>query len=633
MSLGDISMDDYLKINASIPSATPATAVSDSFNTLRCHDCGRQYGDAHGFPDLCVSAATWNEIACDGANLLCPSCICKRAHDAGVDARAEFRSGPFRVLTDGPVIDTPRLEEAIAKDHAASLARLTCFISDNLDDVGAKWAGLSSVDAAIDWIGRLRKKALSVAPAAQAVPQDVLAWARIEKCEDDQSRDLRSDIEQRRLNVATFILSLADTAQPATPEPAEKCGAWGVCDQPIGHNMGNPDLPEYHRPLAKTPEPAPQQPASEAEILNWETWAYKRPIADMERCYLVGSDTIRAAVKLMRRPAAPALEAEVARLKAEANAARLVREAADREIERLTKERDEARSELILVTGANEARSAVKAVLDQAGVAKVVKHLHAGDDEMHEMHEAHATIMERVGLLVKERDAALAAAKHVIALYDGDCHFNTETNDSHSSAMEDMRAALAAKPPEAAEPVTPAPLGDCSAPDFNGHVPTANQDPTVCAVCGKHYKWWTIVPCEGKPPAAPQPASAARELPAAPVLGAISVADYLKIANVGALNLYHVQDSDYPKHVLARDYGEAVRFWEAHHRREMGVPEDEEVESPRGVALVAESDDIVFDGIGKPRPVCGHSACSQNFIDTGDTSCVEDFATEDETRG
>lgn len=27
-------------------------------------------------------------------------------------------------------------------------------------------------------------------------------------------------------------------------------------------------------------------------------------------------------------------------------------------------------------------------------------------------------------------------------------------------------------------------------------------------------------------------------------------------------------------------------------------------------------------------PTCGHSACSQNFIDTGDASCVEDFATD-----
>lgn len=69
------------------------------------------------------------------------------------------------------------------------------------------------------------------------------------------------------------------------------------------------------------------------------------------------------------------------------------------------------------------------------------------------------------------------------------------------------------------------------------------------------------------------------------------------LAGCGRLNLYHVQDGDYDKHVLARDYGEAVQLWEAHHRREMNVPSDETVDPPWGVILVAQSDKIVFDAL------------------------------------
>ena len=67
------------------------------------------------------------------------------------------------------------------------------------------------------------------------------------------------------------------------------------------------------------------------------------------------------------------------------------------------------------------------------------------------------------------------------------------------------------------------------------------------------------------------------------------------------LNLYHVQDGDYPMHVLARDYGEAVRLWEAHWRREMEQPADEPCDPPSGVALVAEAKDIVFDALPEFR--------------------------------
>jgi hypothetical protein len=62
-----------------------------------CMDCGRKYGDEFGFPDLVVPCDIWAKISPTGheGGLLCPSCMCRRAHDAGVKSLARFRSGPF----------------------------------------------------------------------------------------------------------------------------------------------------------------------------------------------------------------------------------------------------------------------------------------------------------------------------------------------------------------------------------------------------------------------------------------------------------------------------------------------------------------------------------------------------------
>lgn len=70
-------------------------------NRGRCWDCGRSYGNEHGFPDLIVSDDVWAKISPTGheGGLLCPSCICRRAFEAGVeDAEAHFTSGPFAEL-------------------------------------------------------------------------------------------------------------------------------------------------------------------------------------------------------------------------------------------------------------------------------------------------------------------------------------------------------------------------------------------------------------------------------------------------------------------------------------------------------------------------------------------------------
>jgi hypothetical protein len=65
-----------------------------------CYDCGRRYGNEHGFPDLVVSNETWIMISPTGdeGGLLCPSCMCRRAADLGIEnAPAKFMSGPFCV--------------------------------------------------------------------------------------------------------------------------------------------------------------------------------------------------------------------------------------------------------------------------------------------------------------------------------------------------------------------------------------------------------------------------------------------------------------------------------------------------------------------------------------------------------
>ena len=62
-----------------------------------CYDCARPYGDEHGFPDLVVPHDVWAKISPTGdeGGLLCPSCMCLRAYQAGASCQAVFRSGPF----------------------------------------------------------------------------------------------------------------------------------------------------------------------------------------------------------------------------------------------------------------------------------------------------------------------------------------------------------------------------------------------------------------------------------------------------------------------------------------------------------------------------------------------------------
>lgn len=68
-----------------------------------CFDCGREYGDEYGFPDLVISNEAWNKISPtnDEGGLLCPSCICKRLAEKGLrNIPGAFMSGPIKSMSE-----------------------------------------------------------------------------------------------------------------------------------------------------------------------------------------------------------------------------------------------------------------------------------------------------------------------------------------------------------------------------------------------------------------------------------------------------------------------------------------------------------------------------------------------------
>jgi hypothetical protein len=55
------------------------------------------------------------------------------------------------------------------------------------------------------------------------------------------------------------------------------------------------------------------------------------------------------------------------------------------------------------------------------------------------------------------------------------------------------------------------------------------------------------------------------------------------------MNLYQVQDDDRPMFVVARDFGDAVRRWQAQIAKEN---EGCDGEQPKGVSVIAENSDV-----------------------------------------
>jgi len=60
------------------------------------------------------------------------------------------------------------------------------------------------------------------------------------------------------------------------------------------------------------------------------------------------------------------------------------------------------------------------------------------------------------------------------------------------------------------------------------------------------------------------------------------------------MSLYHIQDSDRPMWVMARDYGHAVNKWKVFIAKENDM-EEKDVEEPVGVELVCEDNDFLSE--------------------------------------
>jgi hypothetical protein len=81
-------------------SERPAPGADPGRPSACCYDCLRPYGGEHGFPDLVISDAAWRAISPTGDQYgtLCPSCICNRLAEAGIETVGAFTGGPVRLV-------------------------------------------------------------------------------------------------------------------------------------------------------------------------------------------------------------------------------------------------------------------------------------------------------------------------------------------------------------------------------------------------------------------------------------------------------------------------------------------------------------------------------------------------------
>ena len=121
-----LNVGDCRAAVAALYAAPPAVPDTEP----HCFDCGREYIDG-GFQDLILPNDIWRQISptSDEGGLLCPSCICKRAHDLEITSTAIFRSGPFvdreradpnkRADTADAAPDTTAIVEAARRENVA----------------------------------------------------------------------------------------------------------------------------------------------------------------------------------------------------------------------------------------------------------------------------------------------------------------------------------------------------------------------------------------------------------------------------------------------------------------------------------------------------------------------------------
>lgn len=77
-----------------------------------CEDCGRLYGEEHGFPDFIIPYSAWEQISTHGdeSGLLCACCIIKRLHDKGIRCVGAFISGVIDSVSAHEIALNRRIE-------------------------------------------------------------------------------------------------------------------------------------------------------------------------------------------------------------------------------------------------------------------------------------------------------------------------------------------------------------------------------------------------------------------------------------------------------------------------------------------------------------------------------------------
>ena len=99
-----------------------------------CADCGLRYGDKYGFPDLLVPDSVWKKISPLGheGGLLCPSCMCRRLHEAGITCPSgQFTSGPLVPSKSDQEMARVHLREAALKRWEWEVDRLEKLLKAN----------------------------------------------------------------------------------------------------------------------------------------------------------------------------------------------------------------------------------------------------------------------------------------------------------------------------------------------------------------------------------------------------------------------------------------------------------------------------------------------------------------------